>query len=100
MDLAMAPGVAVTEQYALFEPRPPSREERAVVLASLPPPPEPRALLLASAHKDPLAHLEACPGCEECATLRTNCARCSRCAAWQGREYMRDGLCSWCQIRA
>lgn len=90
----------MTEQYGLFAPAPPSREERAAVLASLSPPPEPRAPRIASARKDPLAHLEACPGCEECAVLRTNCARCSRCDAWQGVEFMMDGLCSWCQIRA
>jgi hypothetical protein len=56
---------------------------------------------IASAHLDPIGHLDACPGCPSCDALqRQGFVRCSSCPRWAHRTCLYDGKCTGCHIQA
>lgn len=81
----------------LFDPAPPTREERAATLAALPP-----VEVRPRFHPftvDPCGHLEACPGCAECDPHRPSFGPCSGCGCWSLLATQYPGaLCEGCQV--
>ena len=83
---------------SLFDPPPPTQQERQATLAKLPPVEDrPR---FHPFRTDPCGHLEACPGCAECGAARRTFGQCSGCGCWSRLDTQYSGaLCEGCHVR-